>query len=1005
MDDNSSNKVEFYNENHRPVFTGFRNSTYTTFDYLRQNFNFLIMSLNCRSFLSKKDDLFYILENNNNISILSLCETWQFDVNTHLDNFEIHSNTRSGKKGGGLAVFCRDTLKSKAHPNLNISKPHIEALTISYTSENRNKILISIYRPPNPPHAENIRNFYSDLQIIINKVKNEFNDSDIEITGDFNLNLYHDSTKDRFINFTTLNSLNVGINRVTRESNSSATCIDNHLISEIDDSEFFIIPESKSDHWITIRALNIEVPEIINEVSHYRIFNDANKIKFIDYLISTNWNPILETNISNIKWNIFFHHLDDSFNKAFPKITKKQNSNKRKKSNFPWITDEIRQYIAKEKTLYHKKNRLKTNVSQEIHKQYKTWLKSLIRRSKNNYIRTYFKENFKNSKKIWQKLNELTGRENKVKAECSELKNEQGIITTDKIEIAEQFNKFFTKIGTNLSENINIDHNKQNQYFEDLKVKYENIPTFKFTPLTEQDLSEILKTLKPKKSSGPDDIPGTITKVCIATIPNIITNLINSSLETGQIHPRLKCANVITLHKKGAKNDTNNYRPISLLNSFSKILEKAVSFQLIKHLDANNILYKNQFGFRKKHSTVHAIIDFIHKLEELKNKNDKVACVFIDLMKAFDTTSHTIILKKLNLIGVKDEALNWFKNYLNNRKQRVKIGETFSDFLNINLGVPQGSILGPLLFSIYINDFPEINKLLAVLFADDTTIILNSPNNQLLKEHANSKLEASSEWFNNNELTLNALKTRVIHYNNKDPPELKIENTNIEIIHSKSNKESTFKFLGFNINEKMQTLDEHILKISKKLISANYALKNLKKTIGNREKRLLYFALFQSNMEYGISIYGNNSNACKKLFSLQKNAVCYIEGHKKVHSEPLFKKFNILKFTDLKFLNDVSIAHSVFYKYAPTVIQEDILRVTPHNVHDLRRNTLDLVVNGANENSITKFIIPSAWNSLPEDTRKIKKPHLFKNAVKRKLLSNYSNIYNCQRNSCYICNR
>ena len=132
-------------------------------------------------------------------------------------------------------------------------------------------------------------------------------------------------------------------------------------------------------------------------------------------------------------------------------------------------------------------------------------------------------------------------------------------------------------------------------------------------------------------------------------------------------------------------------------------------------------------------------------------------------MKAFDTTSHTIILKKLNFIGVKDEALNWFKNYLTNRKQRVKIGETFSEFLNINLGVPQGSILGPLLFSIYINDFPEINKLLAVLFADDTTIILNSPNNQLLKDHANNKLKLSSEWFKNNELTLNALKTRVIH--------------------------------------------------------------------------------------------------------------------------------------------------------------------------------------------------------------------------------------------------
>ena len=128
------------------------------------------------------------------------------------------------------------------------------------------------------------------------------------------------------------------------------------------------------------------------------------------------------------------------------------------------------------------------------------------------------------------------------------------------------------------------------------------------------------------------------------------------------------------------------------------------------------------------------------------------------------------------------------------------------------------------------NDISKASyKFNSVLFADDTTIILNSPNNHLLKDYPNNKLNLSSEWFKNNELTLNALKTRVIHYNNKEPSELKIENTNIEIIHSKNNKESTFKFLGFNINEKIQTMEEHILKISKKLISANYALKNLKK--------------------------------------------------------------------------------------------------------------------------------------------------------------------------------
>ena len=640
--------------------------------------------------------------------------------------------------------------------------------------------------------------------------------------------------------------------------------------------------------------------------------------------------------------------------------------------------------MKREKFLYNKSIRLNTEHSKIEHKNYKNWLKNIIRNSKNNYLRNFFKENIKNSKQTWNKINQILGKSKKAKAECSELIKEQGGITNDKLEIASQFNSFFTQVGSKLSDKLKIDKDSQNTYFTNLKNKYSNTPTFKFKPLTLNDIADLTKSLKSKKSAGPDNIPGTISKICISIIPEVFQNLLNSSLETGQIHPRLKCADVITLHKKGAKNDTNNYRPISLLNSFSKILEKAASFQLIKHLNTNNILYKNQFGFRKGHSTIHALIDFIHKLDELKEKKHKVSCVFIDLMKAFDTTSHNIILTKLELLGIKNIELTWFRNYLKNRKQRVKISDTYSDFLNINLGVPQGSILGPLLFSIYINDFPEINNLLAILFADDTTIVIDSPNNSTLKTQTEKQLNDASTWFNNNELTLNALKTRVVHINNKEPPEFKIENTIIETVHSKSTSENTFKFLGFNINEKINSLDEHILKITKKLLSANYALKNLKKTLSHREKRLIYFSLFQSNIEYGISIYGNNHHACKKIISLQKDALCFIDGPKKVHSAPLFKKFNILKFNDLKYLNDVSIAHSVIHKYAPKVTQEDIVRVTLHDQHDLRRNTLDLVVDGSNQKSITKFIIPTAWNNLPDSLKSISKPHLFKKAIKKK---------------------
>ena len=215
----------------------------------------------------------------------------------------------------------------------------------------------------------------------------------------------------------------------------------------------------------------------------------------------------------------------------------------------------------------------------------------------------------------------------------------------------------------------------------------------------------------------------------------------------------------------------------------------------------------------------------------------------------------------------------------------------------------------------------------------------------------NSNIKAS-EWFYNNELTLNASKTRVIHFNNKETPNLVIDNTPIVNIHSLNTNESTFKFLGFNINEKI-SLDNHIQSINKKLLSSNWALKNLKFILGPVEKRLIYYALVQSNLEYGISIYGNNSTAIKKIISLQKNAVCYIDCSKKVHSEPLFKKYKILKFEDLKYVNDMAIAHSVVHEYAPDIIKSDIKKVSIHNIHNLRRNLLDLEYNGANEKSIT----------------------------------------------------
>ena len=961
----------------------------------------LLTAFNCRSFIPRKDNLYNLLEEYKNIKILCLTEIWAFPKNTHHERFDTYFNARPNRSGGGAAIFIDKDFKSKEIIEFRLLKKTTECLGIHYIMNKKEHILITTYRPPSASSNNDINNFFKDKQEMINFANRKFPNAVIDIVGDFNINIFKDDYKKKeLIDFSSINNLFININRPTRIASNS--CLDNILSSDKPSTSSFITPSSLSDHWFTSKEI-FTGKQTNNKTEYfYRKYSPENHEKFRDALYATNWGDIFESDISFIKWEIFFEKIDLCFENSFPLI--KASNKKKSYSYLPWYTKEIKTFIAKEKILYRKQVRTQTEIDKETHKNYKKWLSKTIRNSKKEYLNNYFKNNAKQSKKIWDKINSLLDKKSKQKTECAELKDNSGKITNNSKEIATIFNKFFTQVGKTLSDNISIDKDKQNEYFNKLKETYANIPNFNFKPVSLSEILDIGKTLQPKKSAGPDNIPGMIAKFTILTIPHVIKEIINSSLQTGHIHERLKCADVITLHKKGDKNDPNNYRPISLLNSFSKILEKIVSHQLTDHLNNNEIIYKHQFGFRKGHSTVHALLHFLHKHEELIRSNKKFSCIFLDLCKAFDTTQHNIILKKLEILGVKGNELRWFTNYLKNRKQRVKNGNSFSEFLDILLGVPQGSILGPLLFSIYINDFPQMVELFAILFADDTTIVIDGDNTKDLTSKANEKLKNASEWFNNNELTLNASKTRVIHFNNKDTPALLvIDNTPIVNIHSKNLNEPTFKFLGFNINEKI-SLDSHIQSITKKLLSSNWALKNLKFLLGPKEKRLIYYALIQSNLEYGISIYGNNTLAVKKIISLQKNAVCFIEGSKKVHSEPLFKKYKILKFEDIKYVNDMSIAHSVVHGYAPEIIKSDIKKVTQHNIHNLRRNPLDLEYNGANEKSITKYIIPYNWNQLENNIRSIKKTHLFKKALKEKILNSYSANYTCRNPDCHMCN-
>ncbi|KAG6443424.1 hypothetical protein O3G_MSEX002874 [Manduca sexta] len=793
------------------------------------------------------------------------------------------------------------------------------------------------------------------------------------VFGDFNLDLlkpdgptreYKDILKEN--NFKILNKIDK--KHCTRETATTKTILD-HICSNLRDHNCHItmVDSDMSDH-----------KQMFLEIENYR----SPSIKKVEYQ-ALNYTA-LQKCFEDVD-NIVVDSYKSLEQKILASITK-STITKTKTLNPPqqdWIKQEIIQDINERNLLWQKLKLNQTDVTlQKEYEEIKATVAKKIQKTKNSYYLKSISDNMTKPRKMWKLINDLS--KNKIRDDSGPDKLEaDSCVYTDKTEICEQFNSYFSNIGSSLAGMI-PDSYKRNQSHQDSGIS--NMLELKtMQPTTTDEIDKIIDNLDANTGAGIDGIT-TKSILCIKkNLVPLLTTCINKCLEQGSFPSNLKIAKVVPIYKSGTKSDPSNYRPISVLPVLSKIFEKVIYTRLEVFLKSIKFLYPKQYGFRPRSNTLSATIDLITKLKNRIDQKQLALGVFIDLKKAFDTISPAILLRKLSTIGIKDKALEIFTSYLENRKQVVRIGKYQSTPNTISYGVPQGSILGPLLFLIYINNISQIGlKGDISLYANDTTIFYFGHSIDAMLPIIQSDLNVLNNWFQSNLLTINIAKTSYVIFAPKnkkinDNIQLKI---NDKLIQRKSNE----KYLGIILDNHL-SWKPHIEKITSKLTSQVGVLHHLAKCLPRKAQYIIYNSLVKPHIDYLIEIWGTavKSNL-QKLQTKQNKLIKILLNYKlRTPTEKIYEDTKIMNVAQTHTYYTCILIHKILKKE----IHTSLTFTKKTQVQKIKLRNANCLVTRAPRTNYGKKNIEyegiQIYNKLPADVKDAKTILSFKKRLKKHL--------------------
>ena len=558
--------------------------------------------------------------------------------------------------------------------------------------------------------------------------------------------------------------------------------------------------------------------------------------------------------LSIISYETFKENFLSILNKVAPVKKKYLRANHSK-----FITKELRKAIMHRTKLRNIFLRNKTESSRINYNKQRNKCVSILKKAKREYFNNLNMAKITDNKKFWGTVKPLFSGKIKSKNKITLFENNEMVSNEENVAII--FNKYFANIVPSLG--INFDPNLISQtdsnidYIDRCTQKYKNHPSihaiskalsncsiFSFKPVNKDRVEKEIKKINTKTAIQSNDIPSKLIKEFEELFSIFIANNFNNCLEESFFPESLKKAEVLPIFKKANKTEKSNYRPISILSNISKIYEKIMFEQLNDHFD--KILSKYQCGFRKGHNAQHCLLVMIEKFRKIRDKKGVSAAVLTDLSKAFDCISHDLLIAKMNAYGVDKKSLSFVSAYLNNRQQKTKVGSSFSEYRNISFGVPQGSILGPLLFSIYICDlFLIIKEVDIASYADDTTPYVCKKNFDKAIHDLEKALDELFDWFSNNYFKANASKCHFL-LSPFECRNITIKNTNV-----KSTKSEIL--LGVKIDSNLN-FTEHVTTLCRKANQKLHALTRISKYMSFEKKRSVMKAFITSQFNYCSSI-------------------------------------------------------------------------------------------------------------------------------------------------------